>query len=216
MNRGQFLARVDEADLEMLTRYRWCLNPKGYVVGRVDGAVRLMHTIMMNPAEGMEVLHRNADLLDHRRCNLVVGSHALIMQHQVKRALTSSQYKGVQIHAKSGRWRATIARTEGGSIHLGYLDEEIDAARAYDEAAILYYGEDAWTNLEYGAGRPQGYIKPRRVRSSVYKGVAVQREGRWRATLCVKGKRIHLGYFGSEIEAARRYDEAAVLNFARG
>ena len=172
VNRGQFQARIDCADRDLLARYGWCLNPDGYVVGRVDGRVRLMQTILMNPPEGMRVFHRNGDLLDHRRCNLVVGSHSLIMQHQKKRALTSSRYKGVQIHAKSGRWRATITRQGGGHVHLGYFDEEIDPARAYDEAALLYYGEDAWTNLEYGPGRPQGYIKPRRKRSSMYKGVA--------------------------------------------
>lgn len=40
----------------------------------------------------------------------------------------------MQIHAKSGRWRATIARQGGGHVHLGYFDEELDAAQAYDEA----------------------------------------------------------------------------------
>jgi hypothetical protein len=49
--------------------------------------------------------------------------------------------------------------------------------------------------------------------SSIYKGVSLasghHREKRWRAMLCLGGKRQSLGYYKSEVEAAQAYDEAA-------
>ncbi len=72
-----------------------------------------------------------------------------MLQRQKKRTGTTSKYKGVQRHAKSGRWRAILWVGDiGRNIHLGYFEKEIDAARAYDEAAHKYYGDDAWVNLE--------------------------------------------------------------------
>jgi hypothetical protein len=46
--------------------------------------------------------------------------------------------------------------------------------------------------------------------SSVFKGVNFDRpNGKWRACIQEEGKRRHLGYFTSEIDAARAYDAAA-------
>jgi len=57
---------------------------------------------------------------------------------------------------------------------------------------------------------------------SKYKGVSMRKKDRkWEAQICVNGKRIHLGRFKNQIEAAKAYDAAAkkyhgvfaVLNF---
>lgn len=65
--------------------------------------------------------------------------------------------------------------------------------------------------------------KKSRGQTSRYKGVCVSKEkGKFRATIMSNGKRIHLGYFKNEIDAAKAYDAAArkyhgdfaVLNFS--
>lgn len=43
-----------------------------------------------------------------------------------------------------------------------------------------------------------------------YKGPHQYAPGKWRATICMDRKRIHLGCFSSEIAAARAYDQAAI------
>ena len=45
------------------------------------------------------------------------------------------------------KWIAQI-RHEGGHKFIGYFDNEIDAAKAYDEAAKQYHGEFAVLNLK--------------------------------------------------------------------
>lgn len=61
--------------------------------------------------------------------------------------------------------------------------------------------------------------------SSVYKGVSFNKKlNKWAAYITIKFKRVHLGCFNKEIEAAKRYDvfaknnfgEYAKLNFDKG
>ena len=46
-----------------------------------------------------------------------------------------------------------------------------------------------------------------------YKGTQIFPGNRWQAKICVNRKQIHLGFYGSEEEAARRYDVAAREHF---
>jgi hypothetical protein len=96
----------------------------------------------------MVIVHLNGDRFDFCRANLRIVTRSEAMQRQKKRAGTTSKYKGVQRHKKSGRWRALLWRGElRRSLHLGYFESEMEAAKAYDEAARTFYGEDAWVNF---------------------------------------------------------------------
>lgn len=59
-----------------------------------------------------------------------------------------------------------------------------------------------------------GNARRRRDNTSGYKGVYFDaRRGHWAAQISIDGRRLHLGVFADPVDAARRYDAAAVYYF---
>lgn len=61
-----------------------------------------------------------------------------------RKTMGSSKFKGVSHHKK--KWRATITYNYK-NLHLGTFDDQIDAAKAYDTAALKYFGQYAFLNF---------------------------------------------------------------------
>ena len=59
---------------------------------------------------------------------------------------TSSKYKGVYWNTGCNKWLAKIG-VNRRRIHLGVFENEKDAAKAYNKAAIEYFGEFAKLNV---------------------------------------------------------------------
>ncbi len=147
LNNGRF-AIVDAADYDKLMQYKWrILSPPEYAVHQVTGRKFIyMHNEIMQPPAGLIVDHKDHCGLNNTRENLRIATWAQNSYNKRKKEGCTSKYKGVHWDKEKGKYRASI-RANGKQIHLGYFDNEEDAARAYDKAAKELHGEFAVLNF---------------------------------------------------------------------
>jgi hypothetical protein len=137
---------VDAADYEWLSRYKWSLCGNGYAARREKGKTILMHRQIMQAPEGMVVDHIDGNPINTRRANLRTCTYAENICNTAKRAGATSKFKGVYFYTRVGKWCARI-QFKGKDFWLGYFDDEVEAARAYDRKAVEVFGEFARPNF---------------------------------------------------------------------
>lgn len=151
------VALIDEADYELIKDYTWHFGDAyaqtSVVVGRINGANARrgvkMHRLIMSAKENEEVDHINGDRLDNRRSNLRVCTHKQNGRNKHRNARNTSGFKGVSLKKRGPNnmkcWYASIG-VSGKRLYLGYYYTAIEAAEAYDQAAIEHHGEYASLN----------------------------------------------------------------------
>ncbi|KAJ4950891.1 hypothetical protein NE237_027723 [Protea cynaroides] len=148
----------------------------------------------------------------------------------------SSSFRGVTRHRWTGRYEAHLwdknswndSKTKKG--RQGAYDDEGAAARAYDLAALKYWGQETTLNFpltmyqeeikEMEGQSREEYIGSLRRKSSgfsrgvsKYRGVARHHHnGRWEARIgrVLGNKYLYLGTYATQEEAATAYDMAAI------
>jgi hypothetical protein len=152
LTQGQ-VAIVDDDIYDYLNQWKWYANKlkgKYYAVRNLRinkkyAGCLLMHRVIMNPIKGFVVDHVNGLPLDNRKENLRICTAAENNRNQKQRINNKSGYKGVHWKKLKNKWYSEI-KYKNKSIHLGCFINIIDAARAYNEAAIKYHGEFANIN----------------------------------------------------------------------
>jgi hypothetical protein len=159
--------------------------------------------------------HINGDKLDNRKKNLRSVTYRQNTQNSKKQLQQGchSEYKGVILENKD-KWRSCIFNN-GKKLTLGFFKNEIDAALAYDVAALYFYGEFARLNFPKNMNR--NHIKVNHVNrigwdrgNSKYRGVT--KEGNNFRLQVYNKKILYLGMFSNELEAAKCYDKYIIQN----
>jgi len=102
----------------------------------------------------------------------------------------SSRLKGVSWDKRNNKWVAS-GRDQGKKVHIGYYDNEEDAARACQDY------------VEHGT------LPARKAPTSAFRGVSWQKSKKsWRTEIKERGQSTHLGYFQTQQEAALAYNAA--------
>ena len=142
---GRGFALVDDADVPLVSSYRWYLlrdRHTCYATARPGGVTIYMHCLIMGQ-RGID--HRDHDGLNNQRSNLRPATQSQNNANQRSRGGASS-YKGVSRRDARSGWRAQLM-TGNRFVHLGSFATEEDAARAYDAAALALWGQYARLNF---------------------------------------------------------------------
>lgn len=158
-----FSTIVDDEDFVFLSKMKWCAklaidysrSGKVYVMRTEklpDGNKKnvYIHRLLTGALDGQYVDHINGDTLDNRRSNLRVCTSGENSYNQSKRRINcTSKFKGVSWNTRLKKWVAQCGGPKTPGIknqYIGCYDSELDAARAYNEAAIKRFGQFAKLN----------------------------------------------------------------------
>lgn len=153
------VALVDDEDYERVSQFKWhakrvpdsdlfyaarnVANPYGR-----RGYQRL-HSFILDATPAQEIDHWDGDGLNNTRANLRFATTAQNQANRRRSRNNTTGFKGVSWCR--GRYRARI-KINSRYTSLGVYDSGPEAARAYDQAALIHHGEFARLNFpEEGA-----------------------------------------------------------------
>ncbi len=145
---------LEQEDYYRLRHFKWVLYGGGHnwyaarlkIAGPYKTRTISMHREIMHAPKGILVDHRNCESLDNRRSNLRFATKRQNILNRRKRKNLTSKYHNVHFDKTENVWDCRITY-KGKQVRIGRFKNEIEAARAYDEAAKKYYGEFARLNF---------------------------------------------------------------------
>lgn len=148
------VALVDDEDYQRCIEFsKWFLshlnNKPPYVLSTRQNEIPLHRFILNLIGRKPLVDHWDRNIFNNQKRNLKIATHSQNMINRLVRKDSHTKFKGVE--PKARKYRAYISINKVRT-HLGYFKTAIEAAIAYDDAAIIHYGEFAQLNFPlYGA-----------------------------------------------------------------
>lgn len=148
------VAVIDDEDFEQVSMYHWRatrVKNRFYAARYIKPEkgkyrIELLHRFIMKALPGQQVDHIDGDGLNCTRLNMRFATNVQNQHNRGKHRDNTSGYKGVNWMKGRQRWRARIM-VNRREIHIGLFYTAIEAAIAYDEAALKYHGAFARLNF---------------------------------------------------------------------
>lgn len=223
LTQGQF-AMVDDDRFEELIKVKWQAlwaerSKTFYAVHNSWNMVKqkhelfIMHRVILNAPEGIEVDHRDKNGLNNLISNIRLATTSQNQCNRGKASNNKSGFKGVSWEKKARKWRAEIA-INGKNFSLGNFNRKSHAILAYNEAALRLHGEFAYQNVIPEDFKDEVIFRySRNKNASGFRGVYWEsKHQKWRVRIESNHKRLHVGLFDKDciLDAARAYNEAAI------
>ncbi len=148
------VALVDDEDYEELNKHKWCTQNIGHNFYAVRGIkanrkkkqLYMHREILKLKTNDSNVDHIDSDGLNNQRNNLRIATYSQNGMNQNKcKTNSSSKFKGVTWCKTYNKWLVRIYVNKK-KYYLGYFNDEEEAAQAYNEAALEFFGEFARIN----------------------------------------------------------------------
>lgn len=159
LTQGKF-AKVDDEDYEYLNQWKWCAHKSHNNIYaernvRIKGRKQItikMHRLILGLTDSKILCdHMDHDGLNNTKSNLRACNSTENQRNTSSKKGSSSPYLGVSKDKskcnRKKRWRASICVNKN-RIFIGMFLTEIEAAKAYDNAAIKHFKEFANLNFK--------------------------------------------------------------------
>jgi len=144
------VALIDNEDYDLVKPYLWSLlkrKHRNHVFTYVGCKVIYMHSLILPCSRPKEVDHANGEGLNNQQFNLRICYRSNNAANKSKtKSATSSKYKGVSWIKRDNLWDVRLTKNYK-QIIIGHFKTEREAAIAYNEAALRYFGEFAKLNI---------------------------------------------------------------------
>lgn len=158
-NRGLYVTLVDDDDYVWLNKYDWHITKNKnfcYVKTYINGKGTLMHRLIMNATNPKNFIdHEDGNGLNNQKANIRTATYS--QNGANRKGWGTSQYLGVSLEIKKRKnkngdtvkykyWRSKL-RKDNKIVFNKQFKTEVQAALAYNNAALKYHGKFARLNI---------------------------------------------------------------------
>ena len=148
---------IDDEDFDLISKYNWYVykphksttyySRATHTIKENKNAKIYIHRLILGVTDpSIFVDHIDGNGLNNQKLNLRICSQSENMRNMKKPISNKSGFKGVFYRKDRNTYAAAIV-VKGKKHHLGHFKNKLDAANAYNQAAIKYFGEFAKLNV---------------------------------------------------------------------
>jgi len=151
---NNYKIKLDDDDYDKYSKFKWGTVGKKYKYAargtRTNGVYKkhLLHREITKAKKNDIVDHINGDTFDNRKSNLRLVTRSGNTRNSKLRSDSKCNFKGVSKRKRKNRiiFISRIQVDKNIRLYLGQFKTELEAAKAYNEAALKYFGCEAKLN----------------------------------------------------------------------